>query len=281
MGKIFDALEKANTQGSPNAKAVRPSKRSERPAKRVQNVVSLGNANKPAFNQGPDQRLITYHAPQSSEAEHFKVLRTNLLFPATGQPPRTILITSALPNDGKSFVTANLATSIAQGIEEHVMLIDCDLRKPTCHTYFGYDQAAGLSEYLSAKTDLSNFLLKSAIPKLTILPAGHSPLNPTELLSSKKMKQLLDEVASRYDDRYILIDSPPPSLAAETSALVNLVDCVILVVKSGRTPKNAVTEVIEQIGKEKILGVVLNYSDISSKKYYGYGKKYYAKPTNV
>ena len=91
----------------------------------------------------PDPALITYHSPQSLEAEHFKVLRTNLLFPSSGHPPRQILVTSALPNDGKSFVASNLATSIAQGIEEYVMLIDCDLRKPTVHTYFGYDQLPG------------------------------------------------------------------------------------------------------------------------------------------
>jgi len=243
----------------------------------IENVVALSRSSKIAFNKKLHQNLVTYHAPQSVEAEYFKVLRTNLLFPSTGQPPRKILVTSALPNDGKSFVASNLAASIAQGIEEYVMLIDCDLRQPTIHSYFGYDKAIGLSEHLTSGTELSKVLLKSPIPKLTILPAGQAPINPTELLTSKKMKALLDEVASRYDDRYILVDSPPPSMASETLAMVNLVDGIILVVKAGATPKNAVSEVIAQIGKEKILGIVLNYSDFSLKKYYGYGKKYYGK----
>jgi len=269
MGKIFDALEKANIQRAKGSPATRQQRAEKRTLHRGENVVALGNTSKVAADHKLNPNLITYHSPQSAEAEHFKVLRTNLLFPSSGEPPRCILITSALPNDGKSFVTANLATSIAQGIEEHVMLIDCDLRKPTAHSYFGYEQVVGLSEYLTSKTDLGKLLLKSPIPKLTILPAGHAPHNPTELLSSKKMKALIDEVTNRYDDRYILIDSPPPSMAAETNALVNVVDGVIIVVKSGKTPKSAVTEVIEQIGKEKILGIVLNYSDLTSKKYYG------------
>jgi exopolysaccharide/PEP-CTERM locus tyrosine autokinase len=222
-----------------------------------------------------DPNLVTYHAPQSVEAELFKVLRTNLLFPASGKLPRKILVTSALPSEGKSFVSSNLAISIAQGVEEHVLLIDGDVRRPAIHSYFGFGQVAGLSEHLGSGMDIAKMLLKSPIPKLTILPAGKPPKNPTELLSSKKMRSLLDEVASRYEDRFIIIDSPPPTMAAETNAIVNFVDGVILVIKSGKTPKKAIAETIDQVGKEKILGIVLNHSDQAIKKYYGYGKTYY------
>ena len=277
MGKIFDALEKSNSQASKSIPLARHKERAGQEGNANRNVVSLESAQKLSTWHSLEPNLVTHNAPQSLEAEHFKVLRTNLLFPATGQPPRQILITSALPNDGKSFVASNLAASIANGIEEYVMLIDCDLRKPTIHTYFGYDTAPGLSEHLSTGMDLSKVLLKTPVPKLTLLPAGRPPANPTELLSSKKMKALLEEVTNRYDDRYIIIDSPPPSLAAETMAIVSAVDGVILVVRSGKTPKAAVSETIEQIGKEKILGIVLNFSDLSLKKYYGYGKKYYTK----
>lgn len=280
MGKIFDALEKANLQASKNLFSIRNRTVEKADSNHAKNVVAIGNANKTAYNKKIHANLITYHAPRSVEAEHFKVLRTNLIFPASGKPPRKILVTSALPNDGKSFISSNLATSIAQGIEEYVMLIDCDLRKPTIHSYFGYDQVVGLSEHLSSGTDLAKVLLKSVVPKLTILPTGQPPSNPTELLSSKKMKNLLEEVTNRYEDRYIIIDSPPPSMAAETMAMVNLVDGVIIVVKSGKTPKSAVAETVEQIGKDKLLGIVLNYSDLSSQKYYGYGKKYYGKKSN-
>ena len=118
-------------------------------------------------------------------------------------------------------------------------------------------------------------MLKTDIPKLTIVPGGIPPVNPTELLTSKKMKALLEEVAGRYEDRYIIIDSPPPSMATETSAIAKLVDGIIIVVKNGKTPKKVVTELIEQIEKEKLLGIVFNYCDQSANKYYGYGKSYY------
>lgn len=275
MGKIFDALEKA---GNSKTAAMPLSKKESRPQKAGDgsgNIVAIGNVNQSnnAFNI--DDKLVAYHAPQSVEAEVFKVLRTNLLFPQQGDPPRKILVTSALPNDGKSFVAANLAISIAKGVEEYVMLIDCDVRRPTIHSLFGYGNVAGLSEHLTNGMDVQKILLKTAVPKLTLMPSGSQPQNPTELLSSRKMKNFLNEAANRYDDRFILIDSPPPSVAAETSAMLQVVDGVIVVVKAGTTPKSAVNETLDQIGKEKVVGIVLNYCDSQVKKYYGYNKSYY------
>jgi protein-tyrosine kinase len=278
MGKIFDALEKADRQTTKPGFRRADSKRHQikRP-NGPDNVVPISNLNPNAVNVELDGKLVTYHKPQSVEAELFKALRTNLLFPAEGKVPKTILVTSPLPGDGKSFTSANLAISIAQGVEEHVMLIDCDMRKPTIHSIFGYNQGLGLSDYLAVGADISTILLKTPIAKLTLFPAGKPPKNPTELLSSKKMKALLEEVKSRYADRLIIIDSPPPSMASETNAIVNYVDGVLIVVSAGKTPRSAVTETIEQIGKDKVLGIVLNHADQSVKKYYGYGKSYYNK----
>jgi protein-tyrosine kinase len=276
MGKIFDALEKATQRASADIPLTRQ-RESATEQILADKVVQLPNPNKIVHEQKLDPNLIAYHAPQSIEAELFKVLRTNLLFPAEGKAPRIILVTSALPADGKSFMSANMAISIAQGIEEHVLLIDCDVRKPTIHSLFGFTKVPGLAEYLANGTDLSQVLLKTPLQKLTILPAGTPPANPTELLSSKKMKALLEEVKHRYEDRYIIIDSPPPSMAAETNAIINNVDGVILVINAGKTLRNAVSETIEQIGKDKIMGIVLNQTQQSVKKYYGYVKSYYQK----
>ena len=115
--------------------------------------------------------------------------------------------------------------------------------------------------------------------KLTVLPGGRAPHNPAELLSSKKMSELLVEVKERYADRYIIIDSPPPQLTAETAAIARQVDGVIVVIKYGSTPKDLVADLVEIIGKEKILGCVLNWFDLKTSSYYGYGKyaKYYRK----
>lgn len=275
MGKIYDALEKADRDYS-KSQFVRPrfgQVNKERADE--EKIVPLVNATKNMNGSKLSATLIAYHSPQSIEAELFKVLRTNILFPAQGKVPKTILVTSPMPGDGKSLISANLAIAIAQGVEEYVLLMDCDIRKPTIHTLFGYNTLNGLSDYLLQSKDLAQFLTPTVIPKLSILPGGKPPANPSELLTSKKMKALLEEVRDRYEDRIIVIDSPPPSMAPETNALAQLVDGVVVVVKIGKTPRSAVTELVGALGKEKMLGVVPNYCDQSVKKYYGYDKSYH------
>ena len=150
--------------------------------------------------------------------------------------------------------------------------MDCDIRRPSVHTIFGFDEVPGLTEFLNQKAELSDVLLKTSVKKLTLLSAGKPPKNPAELLSSKEMTRLMDEVTHRYPDRYIIIDSPPPQLTAETSTLARQVDGVILVVKSGSTPREMVEELMESISREKVLGVVMNWFNLRSSRYYGYGK---------
>jgi exopolysaccharide/PEP-CTERM locus tyrosine autokinase len=280
MGKIYDALGKSITPSGRAAKIPYEKKignKRDGQAKTKNNVVPFANAIQQTHDGGFDENLITFHRPHSIEAEIFKVLRTNLLFPSEGKPPKSILVTSALPGDGKSFVSSNLAISMAQSVEEHVLLIDSDIRNPSIDQMFGLGPVSGLSEYLAKGSNIAENLVKTAVKKLTIIPAGQSPQNPTELLTTQKMKTLLDEVKNRYEDRYVIIDSAPPSLASETTALANYVDGILIVIKAGKTPRKEIDEVIEQLGKEKILGVVLNSSDQLGKKYSGYGKSYYPK----
>jgi len=229
-----------------------------------------------------DENLVTLLNPQSFEAEQFKILRTNLLFPSSGKSPRTIMVTSAMPDEGKSLISANLAVSIAQSIQEYVLLIDCDIRRPRIHTQFGFGDVPGLSEHLSNGISLSSLLLNTIVNKLSILPGGTPPHNPSELMSSQQMSRLLQEVKYRYSDRFIVIDSPPPKLTAETSALSRQVDAVLLVIEYGRTSREMVLDLINIIGKEKIIGVVFNKMDMRFAHYYGLGKyktysKYYQK----
>jgi exopolysaccharide/PEP-CTERM locus tyrosine autokinase len=279
MGKIYDALEKANLVKVPPLHHKKEPKPAPVSASGSEKVIAL----KAPLNNEPigeiDSRLVSFHDPQSREAEIFKQLRTSLLFPAEGKPPRTILVTSALPDEGKSFVSANLAVSIARGIEEHVLLLDCDMRNPSAHSLFGYGPVPGLSEYLTQSPQISSLLLKTSVEKLTILPGGNPPPNPTELLSSKQMAYLMQEVKTRYDDRFIIIDSPPPHLTAETSALARLVDGILLVIGFGQAPRATITELVEKLGKEKILGVILNRYETHIRPYARYAKygKYYHK----
>lgn len=237
-----------------------------------------------------DRFLVTAVRPHSFEAEQFRMLRTNLLFPLSGKSPRTIMVTSAVPGEGKSFVAGNLAVSIAQIISEHVLLMDCDLRTPSVHRLFGYgDDVPGLSEYLSHGSHfegvnrkkfgnipelseylsdgvfLSSLFVKTRINKLTILPAGKPPHNPSELLSSKQMGELLKNEKTRYGNRYIVIDAPPPKLMTESSVIARQVDGILLVVKYGSTPRKLVGELPELLGKDKIMGIVFNGFE-------GYGK---------
>ena len=304
MGKIHDALEKSSKAQELKLVAPRPveatpaskEKKLKAPSRKADKSADKSSAGQPdidanatspeaaAITEPPpsthpahegmlDSTLITYHDPNSVEAEIFKILRTNILFPKKGVPPRSIMVTSAIPGDGKSFVAANLSISIAQGIEEHVLLMDCDMRRPSIHRRFGIgDRVPGLSNYLVTKQKLSSLLKKTIVDKLTILPGGPQPPNPSELLSSQTMKDLLKETKERYKDRYIVVDSPPPQLTAETTALANYIDGIIVVVKYGSTPKDRVTELIERIGRDKVIGVVMNSYRVPTTERYGFGK---------
>lgn len=230
-----------------------------------------------------DPSLVSLVDPDGFEADLFRLLRSRILFPQSGQPPRTILVTSALPEEGKSFVSANLAINMARHVDKHVLLVDCDLRKPSIHTKFGFNGVKGLSEYLSERADLPSLLLKSGVEKLTLLPSGAPPQNPSELITSDKMASLIQELKARYHDRYIILDSPPPMMASETSAISKWVDGILLVVRYGATPIDLVEELMTHLDREKIVGAVINkfnereFRRYSYSKYYGYSYKKYTK----
>ena len=240
----------------------------------------LGEKSLPAAAKiEPD--LVSLANPAAPEAELFKLLRSRILFPLNGRPPRTILVTSAVAEEGKSFVASNLAVNIAKNVDEHVLLVDCDLRKPSIHAKFGINGVKGLCEYLSAELELSSLLIKTGVEKLTLLTSGTPPPNPSELITSSKMAALIEELKARYDDRYIIIDSPPPMMAPETSAIAKWVDGILVVAKYG-TSMDLVEELVSLLDREKIIGVVINkisqreFRSYSYKKYYGSGGYYRA-----
>lgn len=223
-------------------------------------------------------------SPLTSEA--FRVLRSKILMPSEGRPvPKTIVVTSVLPQEGKSFVSANLGIILAQGIDQHALLVDCDLRLPTLANLFGIDHTPGLSDYLKNGTELSTLIRKTSMDKLSILTSGEPPVNPAELLGSTRMYELVSELARRYPDRFVVFDCPPMMVASESMTLAQVVDGVILVVRQGVTSKTLLEQAVSDIGKEKILGVVFNghkSNPITAKlmnknsSYYGY---YYRKAT--
>jgi exopolysaccharide/PEP-CTERM locus tyrosine autokinase len=253
----------------------------EQPVRPVVNKVRAPVQSVHYNDKAIDPNLISLLTPHSFEAEQFKILRTNILFPVAGKPPRSILVTSAGPGEGKTFAAANLAISIALNINKYVLLVDGDLRKPEQHKRFGFGKLPGLTDYLTNGTPLQSLLVKTKIEKLTLLPAGEPPENPSELVSSEAMANLIEEVSNRYRDRIIVIDSPPPRLAAETGVLARQVDGILVVVSYGKTRREDAQDLIEAVGKEKVLGSLINYIDLKATRHYGYSQYgYYGKKTS-
>lgn len=229
----------------------------------------MAKRKKPA-NQSVRQ-LITKLNPRSPISEQFRTIRTNLQFTAVDEDLDTMLVTSAGPAEGKSSTVANLAIVFAQQ-EKSVLLIDADLRKPTVHYTFRVDNRRGLSSVLVGETTLEEALTKSDIPNLDILSSGPIPPNPSELLGSNKMRNLIEEAKAIYD--LIIFDTPPVLAVTDAQILANIVDGSLLVVRSKQTDQDSALKAKEHLepAQSKLLGVVLNDVEKTKDQYYYYGQ---------
>ena len=280
MGKFFEALKKSQTPNlTPSPK--RPSTQVVKISPEMADTLKWDTTATQGLTEesslplnGMDPRLVSFLEPASPTVTAFEMLRAKILTTNSESRPRTIMVTSPQPLDGKTTVAANLAISIAQGINEYVMLVECDLRRPSLDRLLGLKAREGIREYLEEGTSVAPYLVKTPIRKLTLLPGGNPPPNPAELLSSEKMRLLVDELKGRYQDRYIIFDATPAQFAAETTFLASLVDGVLLVVRSGKTVRDLVLEAIENFGRNKIVGVVFNASTESPKNYRHYYRYY-------
>jgi succinoglycan biosynthesis transport protein ExoP len=207
----------------------------------------------PGFNT---DRLLALDT-RSSVAEAYRVLRTSVLLSSTEKPPKTILITSGQPGEGKTTTAVNTAISLAQ-LGASVLIIDCDLRKPSVHTVLGVDHVVGLSTYLSRRGELDEVIQSVPIPNLSVMTAGRIPPNPAEMISSARMKEMLQILGERYD--HIIIDSPPLLKVTDPVILSTMVDGVILVVHGGRSTREVVRRTRQElaVAGARIFGVVLN-----------------------
>lgn len=208
---------------------------------------------------------------RSSAAEAYRVLRTSVLLSAAGSAPKVILVTSGQPGEGKTTTVVNTGISLAQ-TGASVLIIDCDLRRPTAHKVLGVDQTKGLSTYLTGDVPLDEVIQKLTIANLSLLPCGPVPPNPAELLISEKMKEMLRGLAERYD--HILIDSSPLINVTDPVILSTMVDGVILVVHGGKSTRDMVQRARQELSTvgAKIFGVVLNNVDLRRE---GYDDYYY------
>ncbi len=199
------------------------------------------------------------------EAGQFKALRTRLLFPPGGNKIRSVGITSPSFGEGKTYICSKLGLSMAQNVDgKHVVLVDADLRRSNLHKSFGFDEdVPGLSDYLLGALPLSDVLLTPYNQNLLLLPGGRRTDNPSELLASQKMLNLLDELRARHDDRYVLVDLPSPQLVPEADVIFRKMDGIIIVARAGKTPADQVGWLVDRVGKDKVIGVVLNRFDTS------------------
>jgi protein-tyrosine kinase len=227
------------------------------------------------YGQNFSDSLVMLSSPDSADAETFKVLRGQILFPKDRAVPRSMVVTSTFPAEGKTYVVANLAATLALSVDEYVLVIDADLRRPKLHRTFGYGKVKGLHEYLVGNATLEEIIIESRINKLSILPAGRPPKNPTELLSSSMMANFLEEVKIKYKDRFILIDSPPSSVTAESKFVAQHVDGVIYVVMANKTPRKDIEKAIDDLGRDKVIGIVFNGYEQVRKSYRRYYDRYY------
>lgn len=226
--------------------------------------------------------LITHSRPQSQMSEAYRALRTSLLLTSVGAPPKVILITSALPQEGKTTTSINTATVLAQK-GTRVLLVDADLRRPSIHKMLGIGPRIGLSNVLTGGATLQEATFRSSLlPNLFILAAGTPPPNPAELLASGQMIEILSSLRDQFD--HIVIDTPPTLSVTDAVVLSPFADGVVLVIRCGQTTKPALRrsrEILTQVNA-RVAGVLLNAVDLSSPDYYyyyeyqgKYGRRYY------
>ena len=211
------------------------------------------------------ENKIFSHIKEDGMAEQITILKTQLLNKLEQIDGNTLMVTSAYPGEGKTFMSINLAFSIAQELHRTVLLVDCDLRQPDeghvdfISDYFGVNVDAGLTDYLLGQVELEDILLNPGIDRLTILPGGRPILNSSELLSSTRMEMLVRDMKQRYGkNRIVIFDSPSILKISDPLAFSRLVDGILLVVEIKRSSAADIKKVMKLLKDRLILGTILN-----------------------
>lgn len=223
-------------------------------------------------------KILQPDSSSFSTVEAYKVARTNIMFSLAEETGcKKIVVTSALPAEGKTTSTLNLGIVFAQ-VDARVLVVDADLRRPKIHQYLGEKNKEGLADYLAGFAGLKDIIRTREDLHLDYISSGHIPPNPAELLSSSKMEEMLSELSESYD--YILIDTPPVTVVADALVLAKLVSGVLVIAKQKQTPHDALKKTMASLefAEAKVLGFLINETvqekRYYSKKYYKYGYKY-------
>lgn len=222
------------------------------------------------FPAALEGKLILSHAMPVA-VEQYRRLAATLHELQAAHGTKTVMVSSALPREGKTLTVSNLAMTLSESYGRRVLLIDADLRRPSIHDVFRLANTTGLSEGL--RSDSSELTLLQLSPRLSVLPAGRPDSNPMAGLTSERMRALLEESAKVFD--WVLLDAPPVGIMPDANLLARLTQGVIFVVAAGSTPCQVVNRAVTEIGRESIIGVVLNRIDPNSIPETGYYEQYY------
>ncbi|MCI8547488.1 MAG: CpsD/CapB family tyrosine-protein kinase [Bacilli bacterium] len=218
-----------------------------------------------------NEELIVHLRPKSSISENIRTIRTNLQFSSIKENMKVILITSSIPGEGKSFISSNLAAAFAQ-TKKKVLLIDCDIRRGKQHRILWSKDEKGLSDLLISNDDVNNYIVKTAIDNLYLITRGTIAPNPSELLNSNKMKNLIAELKNRFD--YIILDGVPVTGLPDALVLSKIADKTVIIASAGYTPTDLLVNTkksLLNVGAD-IAGVVVNKLKVPNSSYYS---KYY------
>ncbi|MCK4951094.1 MAG: XrtA-associated tyrosine autokinase [Gammaproteobacteria bacterium] len=230
--------------------------------------------------------LVPDSEQQMEMADEYRIIKRPLLANAFGKGVvpvdngNLIMVVSALPGEGKTFTAINLGMSMAMEMDTTVLVMDGDLINPALSRVFGLEGKPGLVDLLlDQNLDIGDVIYSTDIPKLKILPAGHSYHHSTELLGGEEMSRVANELSGRYNDRIILVDAPPLLVTSQANVLAQHAGQILMVVEECKTPQQAVKEAISQLSEDKVIGMVLNKSVQSSFGVYGgyYGGGYAGK----
>ncbi|MEP6945725.1 MAG: CpsD/CapB family tyrosine-protein kinase [Acidobacteriota bacterium] len=217
-----------------------------------------------------EPRLVAITHPQSSYCEEYRSLRTHVLHKSQRQKLQAIVVASVNPSEGKSVTALNLAWLLAQTDGIKCLVIDSDLRMPSLTDYMGIEADKGLSDILTGDTSLKESIIRLEPAGLHILPGGVARTDVAELISGPKFKEILREAREMFD--FVIIDAPPLGIFTDATVLINQADAAMLVVRANRTKYASLDRVLEQLPKDRILGVVLNQcEDVQDESHYNYG----------
>jgi capsular exopolysaccharide synthesis family protein len=255
MSRVYDALRKLEQRGEELAPL--PAENFFTPSEKPKGLLAVPTER---ARVKPESRIVVFTDPRSPGADRFRLTRMALRgFSTAGEQLKTLLITSPLPQDGKSTIALNLATSLAEAGRVSVLLLEADLHRSSICERLGLQPWAGLTEVLESDSDPMSAVRRIDPLGFYLLPAGRSPENPAELLQSEKFAALLQDLRASFD--WILLDSPPIAPLADTVALKAQVDSTLLVARAGSTPRESIEEAVKLIGQTHVIGIVLNAAD--------------------